>query len=479
MAFKDYISNGTTPFQVVDNTAEILKEKGYEELDIGKSWLVNKGGKYYTKIYGTTLVAFVPGSFMNGNSKFHIAVAHTDHPCFRIKPNAEMWDADYLKLDVEVYGGPILSTWLDRPLSIGGRVTVKSENPYEPRLYNLDFKRPLLTIPNLAIHMNRDANKGVEYNKQTELLPIIGLMKENLSKDNFLLELLAKEISEQFHAGEVRDEASSVSDNYGSTEGLNGEIEFFDFFDNSNSVTESELAKEIKTKADYFIHPEDILDFDLYVYCAESGCELGIDNELYSSPRLDNLTSCYALVSGLKENPERLNLIALYDNEEVGSRSKQGADSEIINIILRKIYRGLGFNENVIDEAVFGSLALSVDVAHGYHPNYGGKSDPNSKVICGSGFAIKLNYSQKYATDTQAVGIVQQLCEKNNILYQKYVNRSDIAGGGTIGSILSSHLPVRTVDIGVPVLAMHSARELMAIEDLESIAKLVEAFFEQ
>ncbi len=422
--FLKYLNSSTSPFSVAETSAALLEEKGFSEIALGDRWELQNGGKYYVKAYGTSLFALVVGENYESGNPMHIAVAHTDHPCFRVKPSPEMTDNGYLKLDVECYGGAILSTWLDRPLSVAGKVALRSDETYNPRAVIVDFKRPILTIPNLAIHMNRDANKGQEYNKQTELLPIAGLLRKELSKENFFVEYLAKEIG---------------------------------------------------------VDASDILDFDLYIYNAEEGCSLGLDNELISAPRLDNLTSCYACLRGICQAGElagdRLSLIALYDNEEVGSRSKQGADSGLIRIILEKIYKGLGFDVSDLNEAIFKSMALSVDVAHAYHPNYPGKSDPNNKVICGSGFAIKLNYSQKYATDTEAVASVMQLCDSEEIAYQKYVNRSDIAGGGTIGSILSSWLPMKTVDIGVPILAMHSAREMMAFADLESITALVKAFF--
>lgn len=421
--FIEYIKKGTTPFTVVASGAEVLNAKGFTQLDLAKEWRLNAGQGYYVNVYGTTLLAFVAGSSYESGMPIHIAAAHTDHPCFRVKPSPEMADNGYLKLDVECYGGAILSTWLDRPLSIAGKVALRSDEIYNPRTVIVDFKRPLLTIPNLAIHMNRDANKGQEYNKQTELLPIAGLIRDELSRENFFMEYLAKEIG-------------------------------------------ADAA--------------DILDFDLYIYNAEESCALGLDNELMSAPRLDNLTSCYACLNGIcsdRLSDDRLSLIALYDNEEVGSRSKQGADSSLLRIILEKIYKGLGYDVTALNEAIFKSMALSVDVAHAYHPNYPGKSDPNNKVICGEGFAIKLNYSQKYATDTEAAASVMQLCDKNSIPFQKYVNRSDIAGGGTIGSILSAQIPMRTVDIGVPILAMHSSRELMAASDLEALRLVVEAFF--
>ena len=421
-----FIKYATSPFQVVEEARSLLNESGFEELDFGHPWSLTPGCSYYTVPYGTTLFAFSVGKEFKEGDAVHIAAAHTDHPCLRIKPKAEMCDHGYLKLDIEVYGSASLMTWLDRPLSVAGKVTLKSGDIYHPFTRLVDFHRPLLTIPSLAVHMNRDGNKNTEYNKQTELLPLIGMLCEDLEKDMFFLELLAKEC-----------------------------------------------------KADV----RDILDFDLYVYNAEEGCLLGMQQDFISAPRLDNLTSCYACLTAIAassvmtEISDRLNVIALYDNEEIGSRTKQGADSMITNLLLGKIYDGLSYDSARLTDSLFHSMMLSLDVAHAYHPNFGQKSDPNLIVTCGQGPALKLNYNQRYATDTEAIGIVEQLCQANDIPYQKYVNRSDIAGGSTLGTILSSYLPIKTVDLGIGILAMHSARELMGTADQTALNTLVYCFF--
>ncbi len=421
-----FIGRAVSPFQVVEESCRLLDDSGFQALSFAEPWALTPGKSYYVPAYGTTIFAFTVGKAFREGGAIHLACAHTDHPCLRVKPKAEMCEHGYCKLDVEVYGGAILNTWLDRPLSIAGRVTLCSGDIYRPVTRLVNFSRPLLTIPNLALHMNRDVNKGVELNKQTQMLPVIGLVRDGLEKENFFVKLLAGECG-----------------------------------------------------AD----PADILDFDLYVYNAEEGCLLGAENEFISSPRLDNLTSCYACLhavaasSEMAEGSNRLNVIALYDNEEIGSRTKQGADSMITNILLEKIYHGLSYDTARLTDSYFDSMMLSLDVAHACHPNYGQKSDPNLIVTCGLGPAIKLNYSQRYATDTEAVGMICQLCRANGIPYQKYVNRSDIAGGGTLGTITSAYLPMRTVDIGIGILAMHSSREMMAAADQESFNTLVYRFF--
>lgn len=421
-----YISRAATPFHTVEESSRLLRDCGFQELSLEDRWTLTAGKSYCVRAYGSTLFAFTVGEGFREGGEIHLACAHTDQPCLRVKPKAEMPDHGYCRLDVEVYGGAILNTWLDRPLSIAGRVTLRSGDIYHPVTKLVDFARPLLTIPNLAMHMNSDVNKGTALNKQTEMLPIIGLTDDGPGKEDFFVRLLAQECGAA---------------------------------------------------------PEDILDFDLFIYNAEEGCVLGAEGELISSPRLDNLTSCYACLnaiasaSAMAKVSERLNVIALYDNEEIGSRTKQGADSMITNLLLEKIYDGLSYDTARLTDSYFKSMMLSLDVAHAYHPNYGQKSDPNLIVTCGLGPAIKLNYSQRYATDTEAVGIICQLCEANNIPYQKYVNRSDITGGGTIGTIASSYVPMRTVDIGIGILAMHSAREMMASADQEHLNALVYCFF--
>lgn len=421
-----FMEQATAPFQVVEESKNLLVGEGFEQLELSEPWKLKQGGAYVVPVYGTTLFAFCIGKQFQAGNAIHAACAHTDHPCLRVKPKADLCSRGYMKLDVEVYGGAIMNTWLDRPLSVAGQVTLKSDDLYEPETKLVDWKRPLLTIPNLAIHMNREVNNGVRLNEQSEMLPLIAMVHDQLEQENFFLKLLAKECG---------------------------------------------------------VSPEDILDFDLYVYNAEKGCVLGAHDEFVSAPRLDNLTSCYACLQAVTAaakitgDSERLNLIALYDNEEIGSRTKQGADSLVANLILEKIYDGLSYDRARLTDSYFKSMMLSLDVAHAHHPNYEQKSDPNLRVICGQGPAIKLSYSQRYATDTKAVGIVSQICEANHIPYQKFVNRSDMAGGSTLGTITSAFLPMLTVDLGIGVLAMHSARELMAGEDQAALNTLVYCFF--
>ncbi len=421
----NFLEKATSPFHVILEGTKFLQENGFEELYIGDLWELKLGGRYYTTIYDTTLFAFTIGKELDLTKEpiFHIAAAHTDYPCLRIKPNPEMVDKNYCKLNIEPYGGLIRNTWLDRPLSIAGKVTLKSNSIFKPETRLIDFHRPVVTVPGLAVHMNREVNKGTELNPQTHLLPLLATMEDKLNKEHFFLEFLAKELN----------------------------------------VTVS-----------------DILDFDLYIYNAETGCTLGMKEDFISAPRLDNLTSCVACLNGIVNEPNenQINVIGLYDNEEIGSHTKQGADSLITNILLEKIYTSLGKTSTELYTAVMNSFMLSLDVAHAYHPNYSGKNDPTNIPLLNEGVILKLNSNQRYATDTEAVGAIQQLCNAYEIPYQKFVNRSDMPGGGTLGTLTSSWLPMKTVDLGVGLLSMHSARELMGTKDQDNLNRLVKAFFQ-
>lgn len=417
-----FIDKAPSAYHVVSESITLLKEQNFKELDITKDWNLAPGERYYVVPYATSLFAFEIGDQFKKEDELRIVSAHTDHPCLKIKPMACMAQAGYLKVNTEVYGGPILNTWLDRPLSIAGKVALRSDNVFEPIIKIIDFKRPVLTIPNLAIHMNRDVNKGVELNKQTDMIPLAAIVSESLSKEDFFV----KKLAELLHVSE-----------------------------------------------------EDILDFDLQVYNAEKGELLGFEEDFISSPRLDNITSCYGALKSLlnKHRSNGINVIALFDNEEIGSRSKQGADSNLLSMILEKVCNGLEMSHIEYYQMIMRSMMLSADVAHGLHPNRPEKNDPTNITTLNNGVVFKLNSNQRYATDPKAIAIVQQICDKFDIKYQKFVNRSDVVGGGTLGSLVSSLLPMLTVDFGIPMLAMHSAREFMGVKDQTYLEDLIGAFF--
>ena len=416
------LEDGVTPFHVVAHVEEELKKASFKELKMTQLWNVECGGSYYINHNQSAIFAFKVGKNVKADSMIRMAAAHTDHPCLHIKPAPDVNGCGYAQVNVEVYGGAILNTWLDRPLSIAGKIAVRSKDAFKPDIRLLDAKKPIMTIPNLAIHMNREVNKGVELNRQTDLLPIIGMIKEELEEKEYLLNYLAKELD---------------------------------------------------------VKKEDILDYELFIYNTEKPMYIGIEDEIISAPRLDDLTSVQALVSGLIDgkSEDTIRLIALFNHEEIGSKTKQGADSMLLNHILDKLQIALKRTEEERIAGLYNGMLLSVDVAHALHPNKPGKMDITTKPVLNKGFVIKEACVQSYATDCEAVGIVCQLCEENKIPYQKFVNRSDERGGGTLGSLASSMTPVKTIDIGIPMLAMHSAKECMGAEDELALYQVVTAFF--
>ena len=417
----ELLEKATSQFHTVSVAKEELLANGFEELHLKENWNLEKGGKYVLEHHGSTLFAFTVGEEFNGEDGFRIAASHGDFPGFRLKPNAEMEMGGYRQLNTETYGGAILSSWMDRPLSVAGRVAIKSKDVFKPEMRLIDIKKPILLIPNLVIHMNREINKGVELRKQVEMLPIYSTANEELSKEAFL-EYIAKELG---------------------------------------------------------VEVGDILDYELSIYSTDKPSVVGLTEEFVCAPRLDNLTSTQALVSGIVEGTrkEGLNMMIVFDHEEIGSRSKQGACSTLLTHVLEKIYVALGLTLIDFKNALEDSLFMSVDVSHAFHPNYAGKYDPTNRHVLNQGFAIKSASNQSYATDSETIAIIQQICEKEGIAYKKFLKHSDEVGGGTLGSIVSAMLPIRTADIGVPLLAMHSSSETMGIKDYEALVDYMVAYY--
>lgn len=414
------IREGTSPFHAVSVAEKRLREQGFESLSMKRPWQLEKGGRYYVSVRESTLFAFTIGDGWNGQEGFRIAAAHTDFPGLRVKQHAEMIRGNYGQLNVEVYGGAILNTWLDRPLSASGRVALKSDDVFRPQTRLVDLKKPYFIIPNLAIHLNREVNKGTELNRQKEMLPIAVVRKEQLT-DNFFRKLLAEELE---------------------------------------------------------VEPEEILDYEMGLYNADQPQYVGIGDDLLSAPRIDNLSGVQAILTGITEGSrDGINVAAFFDHEEVGSRTKQGAGSALLTMVLEKLFQGLGMDRPEYLQQMPESMLLSVDVGHAYHPNYGDKMDPTNQSPLNTGFCIKEASSQSYATDCRAVAIVEQICRQEEIPYTKFFNRSDGTGGSTLGSIASSFLPIPTVDVGVPLLAMHSSRELMGVKDIRALADMIRAYY--
>ncbi len=425
------ISVSTCSFTAAAEAVRTLEENGFEERKLSDvSWEIKPGGSYFVNVNDSTVYAFSIGSsFEAGQAAeprqmLRLATSHTDHPCLYVKSSPEIRSHGYGKLNVEVYGGPILNTWLDRPLSVAGKVVIKSDQAFEPEVRIIDLKKPLFTIPNLAIHLNRDVNKGVELNRQTDLAPVACLDTEDMD-EAFFCNMIARKLN------------VSVSE---------------------------------------------ILDYELYLYNCDAGDLLGMREEMISAPRLDNITSVEACLQGIMCSTKRqcgINGVLLFDNEEIGSRTKQGADSVLLSVVIEKLYASLGVSPEVAKAAIMNGFALSLDVAHGFHPNKPEKADPTNENPLGKGVVIKRSGAQNYVTDSAAIASLMMLMENADIPYQKFASRSDATQGGTLGAIASKYMPMKIVDMGVPVLAMHSSRELMAAEDQVALERVVREFFSE
>lgn len=419
----DYIYDSPTAFNAVETSKDLLLENGFYELKMNERWQLKVGGKYFITKNSSSLTAFVINSD-NMQDGFRIIGSHSDSPTFRIKPNAEMAvENAYLKLNTEGYGGAILSTWFDRPLSIAGRVILKSKNVLYPREEIININRPVCIIPNIAIHMNRSINDGYKFNKQKDTLPLVGLINDTLEKDDFLLKEISKELN---------------------------------------------------------VDKKDILDFDLYLYEYEKGNIIGPNEEFISSSRLDNLSMAHASLYGLIDSKGKngINIASIFDNEEVGSSTKQGADSNMLLNLLERICISLGKDREEFFSAIYSSFMISADLAHALHPNIVEKHDPINKPIMGGGPVIKISANQAYTSDAFSSGVYKNICEKCGVKYQQFVNRSDEKGGSTIGPISSTHLDINSVDIGSPILSMHSIRELGSVEDHFNIYKTFVEFYQ-
>ena len=419
----NFLDKSVSPYHAVEECKKQLEESGFEELRLEERWEIKAGGKYFVSPYPSMAIAITVGDLKAGETVLRIGMAHTDQPMMKIKPNAEMTQKKYMKLNAEKYGGLILNTWLDRPLGISGKVVLKSQQVFKPEVRFFDSKRPVLVIPNLAIHMNRDVNQGVALNPQTHMLPLFGL------------------------AGEEMDE------------------HYFTQY----------IAKELGVKA------EDILDYDLFAYNYEKSQKVGVQEELLLAPRIDNLASVYALLEGIKcsEPKNNIHIAGFFDHEEVGSRSKQGADSSLLSMVIERIMEASHLDRQAFMQAIAGGFMLSVDGAHALHPNYAEKNDPTTMTLLGDGVVIKQSGTQRYLSDSEATGILMQLCEKNKIPFQKQINRSDVMGGQTLGPIANAYLPMMGEDLGICMLAMHSSMETTSCADCEALVAFAKAYYQE
>ncbi|MCR4742005.1 MAG: M18 family aminopeptidase [Treponema sp.] len=422
----DFIQKSPSCFHAIENIKNQLMEKGFTELYEKEDWPLEAGKKYFVRRNNSAIISFLVPEDFNG---FLITASHSDSPTFKIKENPELKSEGIISLNVEKYGGMLIAPWFDRPLSIAGRIVLSSKDKenclcIQEKLINFD--RDLLMIPNLAIHMNRDANSGHEFDVQQEIRPIIS------SEEKFsFLELIAKE------AG---------------------------------------------------VKKEEILSYDLYLYNRDKGTFWGKDKEFISSPKLDDLECAYTVLQGFIDATEDSNkeifqknkkalVYSVFDNEEVGSQSRQGAASTFLKDTLKRINEIFGRSEKDYLKALANSFLVSADNAHAVHPNYASKADPNNKPQVNAGPVIKFNAAQKYTSDALSSAIFKKVCNKAKLPYQIFTNNSNLAGGSTLGNISESQVSILSVDIGLAQWAMHSPNESGGAKDVELMIKAISEYY--
>ena len=412
-----FIESSPSMFHSVKTIREMLEKEGFTYLPESSEWKIEKGGKYYAVRNHSSIIAFKVGDRL-GNYSFRMSASHSDSPTFKVKNVPEInGPGEYLRLDTEGYGGMIDSTWFDRPLTLAGRVLVEENGKVEARLLYID--KDILIIPNVAIHFNREINKGYNYNHQVDLLPL-------------------------FSAGEMKKGA----------------------FDDM-------IAKELG------VQKEQILGRDLFLVNRQKGVIWGYQNEFVSIGKLDDLQCAFTSLKGFmaSDNPETVSIYACFDNEEVGSNSKQGALSTFLYDVTRRIHTGLGRSEDEYYQAVARSFMVSCDNAHAVHPNHGEKTDPVNCTFMNKGVVIKENATQRYTTDAVSRAVFTKICKDAGVPVQSFANRSDVPGGGTLGNLSNTHVSVHAVDIGLPQLAMHSAYETAGIKDTSYAIEALKAYY--
>lgn len=413
--FLKFIEKAKTPFHAVSGLSNKLDNNGYKRLLESEKWDIELGGKYYVVKNNSSLIAFQVPTDLSDLS-FNITASHTDSPTFKVKPNNTVDTmAKTLGLHLETYGGTIYSSWLDRPLSVAGRVIVKEGDKLVTKL--VDINRPLCVIPNVAIHQNRTVNDGYKYNPAVDMVALYG--KSGSSK---LEEIVCNEYN---------------------------------------------LAKE------------SVYGMELYIYNYNRGTLFGCDNEFISAPQIDNLECAYlSLEAFLKsQNAKSCNVYATFDNEEVGSGSKQGALSTFLHDVLRRVTRSLGFKYEGFDMALAKSFMVSCDNAHAVHPNQPGLCDKLNSVYMGEGIVIKTNANLSYTTDAVSQAVFTSILDEANVKWQVFANRSDVRGGSTLGHLSASQVSIDSIDIGLAQLAMHSSSEVAAVADMDLMVEGLKAFY--
>ena len=407
-----FLGDSPVNFLAVAAVEERLQSAGFRRLNAADPMPQLQAGDciYFTK-NDSSIYAFRIGQQPIAETGLRLICAHTDSPCFRIKPDAEMLKDGVLRLNTEIYGGPILSTWFDRPLSLAGRVMLRTSNPLQPLTRLLHIRRPLLVIPSLAIHFNRQVNDGVKINAQVDTLPVMAFLNDKVNEKGQLLKLIAQELN---------------------------------------------------------VAEDEIIDFDLYLYDTTKATLCGLNNEMIVSGRLDDLFMCHAGITSLlaaDKHPQATQAVALFDNEETGSGTKQGAASPFLASLVERLVLAQGGSRDGYHCAIERSFMVSADNAHALHPAHAEKYDPQCRCYMGKGPVIKYNARQKYASDADSAAVFAEICRRAGVPVQRFVNHSEVAGGSTLGNILTASLPLRGVDMGAAVWAMHSCCETASAQD--------------
>lgn len=453
---KSLLDRSVCNFFAVSEMAACLDGCGFTRLDPASSWSLKPGGRYYMTRNDTSIFAFVSGTRPAAEGGFHIIAAHSDSPGFKLKPNPEIYgDGGVVSLNVEKYGGPIMYTWFDRPLSIAARVMLRGDSPLKPRMRLVNFLRPVAVIPHLAIHFNRQVNDGNKLSVQKDMKPVIGYMDK-----------------ERFEEESAR-----------------------------GGVVKCAVAREIG------VDPDEILSMEAVLYpCAPAVSGVGLNREYIVSPRLDDLSMAFAALDALLETADATTdatrVMAIFDNEETGSGTRQGAASPTLRHILQRVATGLErhIHDSIFDDERAADMApagydrfipdpepflrslehtflISADDAHAWHPNYSEKYDPTNHPVIGGGPVVKINANCKYMTDPRGDAVFRALCEKADVNCQYFVNHADVAGGSTLGNILTSQLDIAGVDMGCAIWAMHSAEETGGVSDLNDTTAVFREFY--
>lgn len=417
-----FIEKSPSPYHGIRNICDMLSEAGAEELKETGEWKPEAGKTYYVVRNDSALIAF---TLPEGKAKgFHIAASHCDSPTFKLKEQPELCvEGQYVKLNVEGYGGMIMSSWMDRCLSVAGRIIAENPKTGEPESIPVCVDRDLLVIPNVAIHMNREINQGVKWNPQIDLQPLL--------------------------SGQVPGK---------------GENPVRKLLAGAAGVKESQIIGQ-----------------DVFLYVREKGRFIGANEEFLLSPKLDDLQCAFcSLKAFLKATPkEYINVYGVFDHEEVGSGSMQGADSTFLSDVLERVVLGMGGGREVYFQLLADSFLISADNAHALHPNHPEKSDPTNRPFLNGGVVLKFHGEQKYTTDAVSAAKVKLWCRKAGVPCQTFANRADTTGGSTLGRISASHVSIHSADIGLPQLAMHSAVETAGVKDTAYAVAMMKAFYEE